>query len=120
MPLRNDPDVYTQHDLMQLFSLTANEISRLPLPKTRYNPMNPARPVKTWDKAEIDRILGEDPKKSVSERTEEAILYDHIFQRVKLPPIGTMELRDKVMAEQNAKIAEMGEAVPSVPEDEEL
>ena len=64
MPLKNDPDVYTQHDLMQMFCLTPKEISKLPLPKTRYNPMNPARPVKVWDKTEIDRIFGGDPIKS--------------------------------------------------------
>ena len=99
MPLKKDPDVYTQHDLMQLFCLTPKEISKLPLPKTRYNPMNPGRPIKTWDKAEIDRIFGGNPKIALAERSEEAILYDHIFARVKLPPIGTMELRDKVVAE---------------------
>ena len=99
MPLKKDPDVYTQHDLMQLFCLTPKEISKLPLLKTRYNPMNPGRPIKTWDKAEIDRIFGGNPKIALAERSEEAILYDHIFARVKLPPIGTMELRDKVVAE---------------------
>lgn len=112
MPLKNDPDVYTQHDLMQMFCLTPKEISKLPLPKTRYNPMNPARPVKVWDKTEIDRIFGGDPKKAVAERSEEIILYDHIVVRIKLPPIGTMELRDKVIAEHKAFERIAMDAVP--------